>query len=66
MLFDPISAVVIAGAIGVSSLVRNRDDQILKMFESRMTTTLSQPYRIVVEHTNGKLAESSMVLSEEI
>ena len=65
MLFDPVSAIVVASAIGVSSLVRNRDDQILRMIESRFAPTLSEPYRIVLERGDVAVAASAMILADD-
>lgn len=63
MFIDPISAVVFFGAVGVSGLLRTRDDQILAAVEKRLLANTPELHRIVIDYDPKQVAESAMNLS---
>jgi hypothetical protein len=64
MIFDPISAVVLFGAVGVSGLLKSRDDQILAVLEKKLHLDQPSLHRIVIDFDPKQVFQSSMSLSE--
>jgi hypothetical protein len=58
MIFDPLSAIVVVSAIGVSGLLKSKDDVIVKYIENRFISIVDEPHRIVVEPGTFVLAKS--------
>lgn len=59
MIFDPISALVVVGAIGVSGLLKSKDDVIVKYIENKFISIVEKPHRIVIEPTAMMLTEAT-------
>lgn len=48
MIFDPLSAVIVVGAIGISGLLKSKDDVIVKYIEKTFISDVEESHRIVI------------------
>ena len=61
MIFDPLSAIVVAGAIGVSGLLKSKDDVIVRYIENKFISIVDEPHRIVIESSEYVATEQEPV-----
>lgn len=59
MLLDPVSALVVVGALGFGGVLRTKDDQILQALERRLEANAQHLHRIVIEDIDTKLQVAS-------
>lgn len=65
MIFDPLSAIVVVGALGFSGVLRNRDEQIFDALEKRVGQLPADQHRIVIDYKPEQILVSSMMLNKE-
>ena len=62
---EPLSLIVLAGAVGVSSVLKSRNEDIIQSLEKRIGEFLEEPRRLEVGRVAGATVNAEMDLEDK-